>query len=178
MLLFLTVTPGLFPNSGRVFRRLWEHNLCWVEYFILRQMDSPSTLSKFWKRCFELVFWILEEVGKITCRRWSLLTIIATSLAFRWHRLRPCMANPIDLFCVGPRLVSHPSWVLSWFVRRLRRSISLGRGCLPCRVDRSHMPIVVVSHYLFVLEITCFSKFPLEVECFDLERRGNFLRDS
>ena len=43
---------------------------------------------------------------------WSLPTIIATKLAYRWHRLRPSMADRVDLLCVGPRLVSHPSWVL------------------------------------------------------------------
>jgi hypothetical protein len=119
--LFQTKTPNLYPNSRRVFTMLWVPSFLLVLLFTLRLMVSQSGLSKPWKTCCVLVFFLGRVARRIISPWLSSLITTATRLASRWHRMRPYMAGGVSLLCAG-RLWERDLWsILIGFSRHLRK---------------------------------------------------------
>jgi hypothetical protein len=120
--LFQTETPNLYPNCRRVFIVLWVPSFLLVLLFTLKLMVSRSELSKPWKTCCMLVFFLGRVAGRIISPWLSLLITTAIRLASRWHRIRPYMVGGVSPLCAG-KLWERDLWsVLIGFSRHLRNS--------------------------------------------------------
>jgi hypothetical protein len=119
--LFLTGTPNLYPNSGRVFTMLWVPSFLLVLLFTFRLMVSRTGLSKPWKTCCMLVFFLGRVARRIILPWLSSLITTTIRLALRWHRMRPYMAGGVSPLCAG-RLWERDLWsVVIGFSRHLRK---------------------------------------------------------
>lgn len=120
-----------------------------VQPFILRWMVSKKKLSKLLRTCCELVYWIWEIDGGITCLWWSLPTTF--TLALVWHPLKLFMRGSVDHPFVGMKLVRASYQGQNWF-RLLQIRLSLSTVSVQFKTYRKVMLIGIDKIWSFILE--------------------------
>jgi hypothetical protein len=86
---------GLGSNDTLPLKLTWSI----VQLITHRWLAKQSEWIKFWRTCWEHVWWNIKVVGRRICHGLSSCTTIATKRASRWHRLKCC--TNVD--------VAHPS---------------------------------------------------------------------